>query len=131
MFILRHSGWTDVNLRNPDSGDIRRLTMNDIRRFTRSGTIKNYVDLDHWAEFKYYVYKFSALTNVIHDPPNAVTDLVITQLHDFLVHCAGLQITFIDRGTTRYGFITTPSVEIISERPNCTFDVNFEILETP
>ena len=125
-------GGTSVVLRNPDSDDVRRVTLNDIRRFTRSGDFCGLSDADHWAQANYYVYKFSALTNVLHVPPVPVSDYIIDQLKDFLKDNAGLEITWRDHLTiNRTGYIVSPINEIIYVRPDCSFSVSLEILEKP
>lgn len=131
MFILTKGG-TTVTLRNPDSGDVRRVTLSDIRRFMRSGTPRCAIDVDHWTQYNNYVYKFSALTNILHVPADPDTDYVIDQLKDFLITNAGLEITITDHlGDARTGYIYTPINEIIHARPDCTFNVGFEFLEKP
>jgi len=125
-------GSLEVILRNPDSGDLKRVTLNDIRRMTRSGDLDILADNDHWAQINIYIYKFSGLTNIENDPPDPVTDLLIDQLKVFLIVTAGLEITIIDHNTIeRDGYILTPINEIISERPLCIYNISFEFLEKP
>ena len=130
-FILK-LGTTILTLRNPEEGNSERLLPSDIRRYTRSGNFLGTSDTSHWTVVRSRVYKFKAITNVLHDPPDAATDYLIDQLKDFLKESAGKEISFKDRTEGWVsGYIYTPVNEIISERPNCTFDVSIELLEKP
>ena len=122
-------GATEVVLRSPDYADVQRISLNDIRRNTRSGNYCVVSDDDHWRMQKSYVYKFSALTNVLHDPP-ADDDYLVDQLRDFLVDTAGLEIDIEDHlEVTRSGYILTPVNEIIAVRSLCSYDISFEFLD--
>jgi len=123
-------GATEVLLRSPNYANVQRVTLNDIRRFTRSGTFCAVSDDNHWAHITTHVYKFSDITNILHSPPEASVDYIIDQLRDFLIANAGLSIGIEDHnGDNFVGFIYTPINEIISTRPDCSYDVSFEFLE--
>ena len=130
-FTLKR-GTTSVVLRNPDTANVERLTLNDIRRFTRGGDACACMDTAEWIQLRMFVYKFSEITNILHSPPVPASDYVIDQLKTFLVVNAGLSIEITDHlGDVRDGFILTPINEIIAVRPTCSYSVSFEFMEEP
>ena len=125
MSFILTSGSLTVDLRDPDSDDVHRLLLNDIRRFTRSGDFKGIDDATHWYSALSHVYKFSVIRNTSSNP-------IIDDLRAFLILTAGLEITVEDHlSNIKDGFIITPVNEIIANRPLCTYSVSFEFMETP
>ena len=123
-FIIDPLG-DNIILRSPDFNNIIRIDANDIRRFTRGGTLKTYVSAD-WAAFITHVYRFSVIRNT-----TAPNDL-INRLKTFLETNAGLEINVTDHlNNNMDGFIVTPVNEIIAERPDCSYGVSFDFMETP
>ena len=115
-------GITNIVVRNPNFGDIRRVSLNDIRRRTTNGDLKTYVSPD-WADRTIHVYQFSRLRNV-------VGTTQIDELKTFFKDNAGIEIDITNHyGDTYTGVIWTPVQEIIAIRPDCSFDLAIEFLE--
>jgi hypothetical protein len=110
----------NIILRSPDFSNVIRIDGNDIRRYTRGGTLKVFVDTN-WPAFITHIYKFSVIKKAI-----------IDALRTFLETNAGLEITVLDHlGNTMDGYVTSPINEIIAVRPDCTYAVGFEFMEKP
>ena len=114
-------GATDIEVRNPNFGDIRRIAQNDIRRRTRNGDLKVFADAG-WPTMTIHVYQFSRLRDTVASPQ-------ITELRAFFTATAGLEIAITDQyGDTYLGVIWTPVPEIINTRPPCSYDLSFEFM---
>jgi len=124
---------TSVILPSPEPGNIKKHSVDDIRRLTRGGDLC-LADL-RMTRFPMlvHIYKFVNLTNVqVGVTPNPVLDFMVNRLKAFLKSSAGKQITITDHLSTHYtGYILSPEIEIIAERPVCSYDFGFEFMETP
>jgi len=117
MSFLLVKAPTTITLRSPDWGNSYSLNDNDIRRYTRSGVLRVFDDAN-WAVILVYKYSFSRIQKS-----------VITALKAFLELNAGLSVTFTDHlGVVRVGYIQTPVQEIVAVRPDCSYDVSFEMM---
>jgi hypothetical protein len=111
-------GLTQIVLRNPDFGDIIRTSHGAIARTTRNGTYKVKND-STWPVQTIFKYKFSAIQKS-----------VAYALRTYFVAQAGKQIIIKDHlGVTINGFVLTPIPELVSVRPDCNYDIEFEFLK--
>jgi hypothetical protein len=116
-FLLAKATFTTVTLRNPSWGNSYSIDNNDIKRFTRSGTLRVFSD-PLWAVSTVHKYQFSRIEKT-----------VITSLKVFLEGTAGLLVNIDDHLGNRFsGYIVSPVNEIVAVRPDCSYDVGFEIL---
>jgi len=106
-----------VVLRNPELGDIERITTEGIVRRTRAGELLGTRDND-WPQTQTNVYNFITLKA-------AEKNALITFLQDY----AGLEIGIVDHLDQEWrGIISTPENEFVTVRDDCSFDVSFEFI---
>lgn len=115
---LSYSTYT-ANLRSSDLGDILRFSSQAVTRTLKGGLPKIFKD-PSWPVLEIRQYSFSSLTLA-----------QITDFENLYRESIGMVITLIESyGVSITGIIMNPTIEILTIRDNCAYDLEFEFLAT-
>lgn len=116
--MIIYVGSDSVILRGPEPGDTESLDTKILENTTRGGNFTPYIETGSISE-KTYNWQFTGISAT-----------GISDLRDFILAYQGQIVSVADYfSRVLQGFILVDSLEILEERPSCSYSVTFSFLQ--